>query len=178
MRKGQTEVTAGIVGVILAGLILLIGVLVYGSVNTALDDVTNTTSTFLRYATNETLDTNGPGANVVQLNVTNNVPLSRSGLAIAYGSNSTTWVALTQSGVNNYSIIDVANGTISIGGVGTGNDTVINYTYFSGDAYGAYGSTNSQVYNGFDLGSVIPLVLFASLVIGLLVAAFAFARNQ
>lgn len=38
--------------------------------------------------------------------------------------------------------------------------------------------TVTQTYNGFDIGAVIPLVLFATAIIGVLLAAFSFARNQ
>lgn len=56
-------------------------------------------------------------------------------------------------------------------------DSSIDHSQLTVDASTSVNDTATQVYNGFDIGAVIPLVLFATAIIGVLLAAFSFGRQ-
>lgn len=172
--KGQTQVVAVIISVVLASIVLLVGLILYSNVDVVTRSIINQSDAFVSTTVvNESLTTGN------QTQATDNFPLVTTGLVIME-VNHTANVAttLTTTGAKNYTIISLENGTIQIQGINGDNRTNITYRYLTGDAFSAYDNTIDQGYNGFDLGAVIPLILFAAAIIGLLATAFAFGRNQ
>lgn len=101
-----------------------------------------------------------------------------------------TWVAVTNTPINTDETVTVTNTSLT---VNTGNYSTntthirllavgenyddgnydVSYTYYGGDAYDQLEATADQTYSGYQLGSLIPYILFAVAIIVVLLKAFA-----
>lgn len=57
-------------------------------------------------------------------------------------------------------------------GPGVSGAMLVSYTSYSGEGYNAFDKIGDQTYSGFELASILPYVIIAMALLGLLIAAF------
>lgn len=167
--------SATVITVIAVAFTLLIGAMVYGSMQTQLstsdvwenDSITNESKNF---ASNNTMYSVGNG------------PLARiTGFyEFPNQSSSFAWSEVSDCGGNAGYAVNIENSSIKICTNGTGgwpNMTTgtkyYSYVFYGGTGYEAFEKISTQTYSGFKLGSLIPFILFAIAIIAIILGAFA-----
>jgi hypothetical protein len=73
-----------------------------------------------------------------------------------------------------YTVTYTPLGTCDVWTNATAGSILISYTGYTGDGYSAFDKMNDSAYSGFKLGSVLPYVIIAMAVLGIIVMAFKF----
>lgn len=161
--------TGVILTVVVFAFVLVTGIIAYGYVQ----DVARTQSSFeVIVSANETLNsTNGALATVPAVMTVDNTPLKDASLTV-YIENASDSFLLTQG--TGYTVTDIDSGINIIDETQNGSDksVVATYTYYGGTAQESIEKVGNQTYAGFNLGSVIPLILFAVAIISIIAYAF------
>lgn len=153
--KGQAIIQQ-IIPAIVIPMLLVVGLLVYANFSESVRE----SDVYVIDVADESLGTG------VDNHTVDNVPMSETGCSVVIVTNDSG--TLTSS---NYTITDYETGTIN---VHTCEDVAltIDYCYLGGDAWDAYDSTSDNTYAGFNLASILPLVIFAAAIISIIVGAF------
>jgi len=158
-----------VISVIMIAFVLTVGLIAYSMFH----DSARTQSAFeISVAANETLNsTNGALATVPAAMSTDNTPVKDASFTV-YIENASASFLLTQG--TGYTITDIDAGINIIDELNNGSDksVVAVYTYYGGTGQNAIEKVGTQTYAGFNLGSVIPLILFAVAIISIIAYAF------
>lgn len=157
-----------VVSVIMIAFVLTVGVIAYGTFH----DAARTQSAFeINVIANETLNsTNGALATVPAIMSTDNTPVKDASFTV-YIENASASFLLTQG--TGYTITDIDTGINIIDETNNGSDksVVAVYTYYGGTGQESIEKVGTQTYAGFNLGSIMPLLLFAVAIISIIAYA-------
>jgi len=149
--------------IVLVPLILLISVTIYGSfqdatMNTWQVDVTNESHTESGVLVANTFTLDQP-------------PLVNESLELYNQSDKTEQLADTS-----YEVVDLETGEVNVT-VDTQQSVYAYYTGHGGSGYQTSTSVNANAYSGFDLASILPLVLAGVAILSIVIGAFAFGLS-
>jgi len=152
--KGQSmDIVSKILPAIVVGMLLIVGLLLVSN----FDNVTRSNDAFIKGpVSNENLGT-GPG----------NYTTANSPIATEEPV-----TLVTNATAGNITVTDVDAGNVEVTDIGAADDANITYSYLGGGAWDSADQTLNNSYSGFDLGSILPLVIFAAVIISILIAAF------
>lgn len=159
-----------VITVVFIAMLLVVGLIVYGT----FQDQARTQAIFeIKVTANETLNsTNGALAHVPAAMATDHTPVKDTSFTVYIQNASYSKPLVLNTG---YTVTDIDAGINIIDTTQNGSDksVVATYTYYGGTAQNAIEKVGTQTYAGFNLGSVIPLILFAVAIIGIIGYAFA-----
>ena len=159
------KIIGGIITALLVAMFLVIGLYVYGNFETA------TYSNYEHTATND--DCGVISTTPTDVYTTYNPLKSGSESVVIVNTTSGATVDASPSYTVDY---DTGKITISSTTATLGTDTHVyaNYTYYSGEGFSTIRQIGTNTTKGFQLGSILPIVLFAGLIITGIVIGFTF----
>jgi len=161
MPKG--DVFSKVITIVTVPMLIIIGLIIFGNFAT----VTN--QTFEEDYTNETFSANG-GDSIVA----DHPPVVNDTYNLYNDSAHST--ELTEG--SDYYLVDLENGTFSLdSGLTTGGNVYLEYTGHGGEGWTQAQDVKNTSYSGFNLASVLPIVIAGVAVLGIVIGAFAYMRG-
>lgn len=152
--KGQAVITQ-IIPAIVIPLLLIVAVLIFGNFEGSIRE----SAIYVQTVDDESLGTG------INNHTVDNIPMSTSCSVVIVTNGSTTL------GATNYTVTSYETGTINVFNCANVPLTV-DYCYLGGDAWDATTGMQDNTYAGYNLASILPLVIFAATIIAVIVGAF------
>lgn len=159
-NPAQGDLLSKVLMVVIIPLLLIISLTIYGNFDDATQstwevDVTNESHTESGVLVSNTFTLDKP-------------PLVNGSLELYNASDKTDQLADTS-----YDVVDYETGEVNVT-VDTSQSVYAYYTGHGGSGYDTATSVNSNAYSGFDLASILPLVIAGVAILSIVIGAFAF----